>query len=209
MNEKIMKDLTRLVGEKAPQSMAVYGGDFELVFVDILFKQVRPALPLHVPRTTQMIDTATTRCWPWWCSSRRTRAAGTLLVQKARPLRLPWVKPTSYCAIPTTGLGGAQRARSWPSSSTSRRRGRLHRRSHRKRQSCPPSPNRRKPAPASLRMRRKAVRRKMVRRKKKRKNLDVGTRTRRNLRQAVMMPRREVGAGAEEACQVAARECSA
>jgi len=38
MNEKIMKDLTRLVGEKAPQSMAVYGGDFELVFVDILFK---------------------------------------------------------------------------------------------------------------------------------------------------------------------------
>eukprot|EP00962_Isochrysis_galbana_P003711 scaffold1047_cov112-Isochrysis_galbana.AAC.2 len=30
---------------------------------------------------------------------------------------------------------------------------------------------------------------------------------RRNLRQAVMMPRREVGAGAEEACQVAAREC--
>eukprot|EP00962_Isochrysis_galbana_P017134 scaffold4922_cov123-Isochrysis_galbana.AAC.1 len=71
--------------------MAVYGGDFELVFVDILFKQVRPALPLHVPRTTQMIDTATTRCWPWWCSSRRTRAAGMLLVQKARPLRLPWV----------------------------------------------------------------------------------------------------------------------
>eukprot|EP00962_Isochrysis_galbana_P030177 scaffold9764_cov150-Isochrysis_galbana.AAC.1 len=39
--------------------------------------------------------------------------------------------------------------------------------------------------------RRKAVRRKMVRRKKKRKNLDVGTRTRRNLRQAVMMPLRE------------------
>eukprot|EP00962_Isochrysis_galbana_P031899 scaffold10429_cov122-Isochrysis_galbana.AAC.5 len=33
-----MKDLTRLVGEKAPQSMALYGGDFELVFVDILFK---------------------------------------------------------------------------------------------------------------------------------------------------------------------------
>eukprot|EP00962_Isochrysis_galbana_P030943 scaffold10064_cov130-Isochrysis_galbana.AAC.6 len=33
---------------------------------------------------------------------------------------------------------------------------------------------------------------------------------RRNLRQAVMMPRsREVGAGAEEACQVATRECSA
>eukprot|EP00962_Isochrysis_galbana_P032863 scaffold10882_cov108-Isochrysis_galbana.AAC.3 len=62
-----------------------------------------------------------------------------------------------------------------------------------------------------MRRRRKAVRRrrKMVRRKKKRKNLDVGTRTRRNLRQAVMMPRREVGAGAEEACQVAARECSA
>eukprot|EP00962_Isochrysis_galbana_P059630 scaffold33329_cov146-Isochrysis_galbana.AAC.1 len=38
INEKIMKDLTRLVGEKAPQSLAVYGGDFELVFVDILFK---------------------------------------------------------------------------------------------------------------------------------------------------------------------------
>eukprot|EP00962_Isochrysis_galbana_P043401 scaffold16508_cov108-Isochrysis_galbana.AAC.4 len=32
---------------------------------------------------------------------------------------------------------------------------------------------------------------------------------RRNLRQAVMMPHREVGAGAEEACQVATRESSA
>eukprot|EP00962_Isochrysis_galbana_P013846 scaffold3944_cov111-Isochrysis_galbana.AAC.5 len=60
--------------------------------------------------------------------------------------------------------------------------------------------------------RRKAVRRKMVRRKmvrRKRKSFLGRTRRRRNLRQAVMMPRREVGAGAEEACQVAARECSA
>eukprot|EP00962_Isochrysis_galbana_P003710 scaffold1047_cov112-Isochrysis_galbana.AAC.1 len=86
-----MKDLTRLVGEKAPQSMAVYGGDFELVFVDILFKY---DLHSHFTYHTDDRHGHHTRCWPWWCSSRRTRAAGMLLVQKARPLRLPWVKPT-------------------------------------------------------------------------------------------------------------------
>eukprot|EP00962_Isochrysis_galbana_P000541 scaffold155_cov106-Isochrysis_galbana.AAC.7 len=159
-----MKDLTRLVGEKAPQSLAVYGGDFELVFVDILFKYDlhshftyhtddrhghHPVLAVVVQLTADADKSS--RHVAGAESEAITAAVGEAHVvlcnsyHRSRRSTARTVLAVFFYKQKTRAVAQAQ--------------------PHRKRQSCPPSPNKRKPAPASLRMRRKAVRRKMVRRK--------------------------------------------
>eukprot|EP00962_Isochrysis_galbana_P019457 scaffold5668_cov111-Isochrysis_galbana.AAC.1 len=138
-------------------------------------------------------------------------AAGILLVQKARSLRLPWVKPTSYCAIPTTGLGGAQTAaRTVLAVFFYKQKTRAIAQAQPPEKAVLPSEPKQEEAGSSKPEDEAQGGEEEDGEEEERKNLEVvGTRTRRNLRQAVMMPRREVGAGAEEACQVATRECSA